>query len=68
MAENFFSHLKTEFYHHHSFTSRLAARTGVMDYIESWYNRKRPNARAGHRSPAAALTAYQTRDQQTLAA
>ena len=68
MAENFFWHLKTEFYHHHSFTSRLAARTGVMDYIESWYIRKRPNARAGHRSPAAALTAYQTRDQQTLAA
>jgi hypothetical protein len=39
-----------------------------MDYIESWYNRKRPNARAGHRPPAAALTARQTRDQETLAA
>ena len=57
VAENFFSHLKAEFYHHHSFTSRLAARTSVMDYIESWYNRKRPNARAGHRPPAAALAA-----------
>ncbi|GAB3551974.1 hypothetical protein GCM10027404_21890 [Arthrobacter tumbae] len=30
VAENFFSHLKTEYYHHHSFASRLAARTGVM--------------------------------------
>lgn len=68
VAENFFSHLKTEFYHHHSFTSRLAARTSVMDYIESWYNRKRPNARAGHRPPAAALTTHQTHDQESLAA
>src|SRR5699024_7409833 len=34
VAENFFSHLKTESYHHHSFATRLAARTGVMDYIE----------------------------------
>jgi transposase InsO family protein len=66
VAENFFAHLKTELYHH-GFTSRLAARTSVMDYIESWYNRKRPtpNARAGHRPPAAALTARPTRDQET---
>lgn len=68
VAENFFSHLKTEFYHQYSFASRLAARTGVMDYIESWYNRKRPNARAGHQSPAAALAEYQTRAQEPLAA
>jgi len=31
VAENFFSHLKTEFYHHERYGSRLAARTGVMD-------------------------------------
>jgi transposase InsO family protein len=68
VAENFFSHLKTELYHHHSFTSRLAARTSAMDYIESWYDRQRPNARAGHRPPAAVLTAHPTRDQETLAA
>lgn len=68
VAENFFSHLKTEFYHHHSFATRLAARTAVMDYIESWYNRKRPNVRAGHRTPAVALAAYQTRDQEPQAA
>ncbi|BCW48008.1 hypothetical protein StoSoilB13_03500 [Arthrobacter sp. StoSoilB13] len=40
VAENFFSHLKTEFYHHQRYPSRLAARTGVMDYIEAWYNRR----------------------------
>ncbi|MFF2843343.1 IS3 family transposase, partial [Paenarthrobacter sp. NPDC057981] len=68
VAENFFSHLKTEFYHHQRFTTRLAARTGVMDYIESWYNRRRPNRRAGGIAPAKAHTNYQTRAQQTLAA
>jgi transposase InsO family protein len=68
VAENFFSHLKTEFYHHHGFGSRLAARTGVVEYIEAWYNRKRPNARAGGQAPAAALAVHQTRDQQPLAA
>ncbi|MET3948577.1 transposase InsO family protein [Arthrobacter sp. UYCu512] len=25
-----------ENFHHHSFTSRLAARTSVQDYIEPW--------------------------------
>ncbi|MFF1880721.1 IS3 family transposase [Pseudarthrobacter sp. NPDC058196] len=35
VAENFFSHLKTEVYQHQTFPSRRAARTGVMDYIES---------------------------------
>ena len=68
VTENFFSHLKTEFYHHHSFVSRLAARTGVMDYIEAWHNRKRPNARAGGITPEAALAAHQTRDHQPAAA
>jgi putative transposase len=68
VAENFFSHLKTEFYHHHRFGSRLAARTAVMDYIEGWYNRRRPNRRAGGIAPAKAHTAYQTGDQKPLAA
>lgn len=68
VAENFFSHLKTEFYHHERFTNRLAARTAVMDYIEGWYNRRRPNRRAGGTPPLTALTAYQIRAQEPLAA
>jgi hypothetical protein len=48
VAENFFWHLKTEFYHHERFGFRLAARTAVTDYIEGWYNRRLPN-----RGPAA---------------
>lgn len=58
VAENFFSHLKTEFYHHHRFATRLAARTAVMNYIESWYNRQRPNARANRRVPVQAWDDY----------
>ncbi|WP_442858655.1 IS3 family transposase [Arthrobacter sp. 9V] len=68
VAENFFSHLKTEFYHHQRYDSRLAARTGVMDYIEAWYNRRRPNRRAGGIPPAKAHTQYQTHAHQPLAA
>ncbi|MBP2215108.1 transposase InsO family protein [Arthrobacter sp. CAN_C5] len=68
VAENFFSHLKTEFYHHEHFTTRLAARSAVMDYIESWYNRRRPNRRAGGIPPTAAHAAHQTRVQEPLAA
>lgn len=68
VAENFFSHLKTEFYYQFSFPTRLAARTGVMEYIEAWYNRARPNARAGGITPAAALAAYQASGQKPLAA
>lgn len=68
VAENFFSHLKTEFYHHHSFATRLAATTAVMDYIESWYNRRRPNARAGHLTPVQALDEHRNADAADLAA
>ena len=46
VAENFFSHLKTELYHE-SFASGLASTTAVLNYIECWYNRRRSNRRAG---------------------
>ena len=68
VAENFFSHLKTEFYHHQRFASRLAARTGVMEYIEGWYNRRRPNKRAGGKAPLTAHTTDESSLQEPLAA
>lgn len=52
VAENFFSHLKTEMYHQHTFGKRLAARAAVMEYIEGWYNRRWPNLRACLRHPS----------------
>jgi putative transposase len=68
VAENFFSHLKTEFYHHERFGSRLVARSAVMDYIEGWYNHRRPNRRAGGIPPAAAHANHRTSVQESLAA
>lgn len=68
VAENFFSHLKTEFYHHQTFPTRVQARAGIAEYIEAWYNRRRPNSRAGHRPPVVALTEYQTREPEPLSA
>ncbi len=67
VAESFFSHLKTEIYHH-DFTNHMAARTAVMEYIESWYNRRRPHANNQGRPPARALAEYQNHDQSEQAA
>lgn len=57
VAESFFSHLKTEMYHQQSFRNHVAARTAVLEYIGSWYNRKRPHSHNNGLSPAAALAA-----------
>ena len=67
LAENFFSRLKTDMYHH-AFVSRLAARTAVMDYIEAWYNRRRPNKRAGGLPPATAFATHKARAHEPVAA
>lgn len=39
--------MKTEMYHQQAFANHLSARTAVMEYIESWYNRRRPHAYNG---------------------
>ena len=68
VAESFFSHLKTEMFHQQSFPNHLSARTAVMEYIEVWYNRRRPHRHNGGISPAAARTAHQARDRESVAA
>lgn len=70
VAESFFSHLKTELYYHHSFANHKAARTAVMEYIESWYNRRRPHSHNQGLPPAKALAQYkhQTEQEQQIAA
>lgn len=60
VVETFFSHLKTEFYHHRCYGSRRPARTAVMDYIESWYNSRRPSSRAGGSAQFTAAATYKT--------
>jgi putative transposase len=67
VAESFFSHLKTEMYHHHDFPNHIAARTAVMEYIESWYNRRRPHANNRGLPPARALAEYQNTINQVAA-
>lgn len=67
VAESFFSHLKTEMYYQQSFDNHLTARTAVMEYIEVWYNRRRPHVRSAGLPPAVALQAYRDRDESVAA-
>ncbi|TFD85155.1 IS3 family transposase [Cryobacterium serini] len=60
----FFSHMKTEVHYQQHFANHLAARTAVMEYIESWYNRHRPHSHNGGLQPAAALAAHRDRYQK----
>ena len=59
-AESFFGALKNEMYYRQSFPDRARARFAVADYIEVFYNRKRLHSALGYRTPAEALTEFQT--------
>jgi len=67
VAESFLSHLKTEMYYHQLSANHLGARTAVMEYIESWYNRRRPHAYNCGLPPATALAAHRDRCQPAAA-
>src|SRR5699024_10685146 len=66
VAENWFSHCKIEFYHHR-FATHREAEAAILAYIESWYNRRRPNERADGHPPMNAWINYQPCDQELLA-
>lgn len=51
LMESFFATLKTEL--GETFTSLFAAECAVMDYLEGYYNRKRPHSALGYLSPVA---------------
>lgn len=51
-AESFFSTLKNELVHHHTFQSREEARTAIFEYIEVFYNRQRLHQTLGYLAPA----------------
>jgi transposase InsO family protein len=59
-AESFFGTLKNEMYYRQHFPDRARARFAVADYIEVFYNRKRLHSTLGYRTPAEALTSFQT--------
>ena len=58
VAESFFSTLKTELVHRHSWSSRLALRAEVFDYIEMFYNRQRLHSTLNYKTPAQVESTY----------
>lgn len=51
--ESFWSTLKTEYYHRHTFATRAAAIRSVTEWIETVYNRRRRHSALGDISPIA---------------
>jgi transposase InsO family protein len=51
MAESFNATIKKELIHLHTWPDLSKVRRAVFEYIESYYNRKRPHARIGNLSP-----------------
>ena len=39
-------------YHLRTFATRVEARVAVIDYVEGYYNRRRPHSTVGYRVPA----------------
>lgn len=52
VAESFFATLKTELLYREAWPTRAAARRGIFEYIEGFYNRRRLHSSLGYRSPA----------------
>ena len=50
-AETFFAALKNEMYHQQVFHTRARARFAAAEYIEVFYNRRRPHSSLGYRTP-----------------
>ena len=51
VAECLFANLKNELTYHRDFNTRQEARTAIFDYIELFYNRKRPQQTLNYLSP-----------------
>jgi len=49
--ESFWSTLKTELVHRHSFTDLFQARSALFQYIEIFYNRQRLHSSLGYKTP-----------------
>jgi putative transposase len=69
VAESFFATLKNEMYYQTVFATRAEARTAVVDYIETYYNRKRLHSTLDYVTPLEAhLAAQQAQAVESLAA
>ncbi len=60
VAESFFASLKKELVHRTDFATRARAIDAVANYIEVFYNHRRPHQSLGYQTPAACRAAYTT--------
>ena len=58
VAESFFATLKNEMYYRRSFPTRDSAKHAVIEFIEAYYNRRRPHSTIGCKVPAEAMAAF----------
>lgn len=60
VVESFFGTLKTELVHRTRWSTRLAARTAIFEYIEVFYNRQRRHSHLGYLSPVSYETLHES--------
>lgn len=58
VAESFFATFKNEMYHLRAFATRDEARTASVEYVEGYYNRRRPHSTIGYEIPARKMEAF----------
>lgn len=58
VAESFFATFKNEMYHLESFATRDEARIASVEYVEGYYNRRRPHSTIGYEIPARKMEAF----------
>lgn len=61
VAESFFGTFKNEMYHLRSFETREEARVASVEYVEGYYNRRRPHSTIGYQVPAEKMDAFFSR-------
>ena len=68
VAESFFATLKNEMYHLRKWPTREEARHAVVEFIESYYNRRRPHSTIDYRIPAEVMDGFFERTARHAAA
>lgn len=68
VAESFLATLKNEMYYRRSFPTRDSAKHAVVEFIEAYYNRRRPRSTIGYKVPAEAMAAFFERTEPKLEA
>ena len=66
VAESFLATLKNEMYYRRSFPTRDSAKHAVVEFIEAYYNRRRPRSTIGYKVPAEAMAAFFERTEPKL--